>query len=152
MLSYNAPEMNRTREIADTREKGLKRYRLYKSVLERYKEAQNSGFYLEAITLMESLITDRLESILIYYNQLSPEKAFLTLGACLTALKNVQGILSDELIIQLNNWRMARNQSLHEIAKIEEDDSALFNQRYVRLQQIAKDGYKLFKLIKEEAK
>ena len=69
----------KTREIADTPEKGQKRYWLYRSVIDRYNEAYKSGYYLEAITLMESLITDRLESLLIYHGLITPNKAFMTL-------------------------------------------------------------------------
>lgn len=149
MSFYN---MSRTREIADTSDKGMKRYRLYKSVIDRFMDARRDGFYLEAITLMESLITDRLESILIHYGIIRPEKSFLMLGPCIKALQEAQGILSDDLLAQLDDWRKARNQSLHEIAKIEEGDSAIFNQRYENLQSIAIGGYNLFKAIKEETK
>ena len=148
---YNT-HMNRTREIADTPEKGQKRYQLYKSAIDRYQKALKEGFYLEAITLMESLITDRLESILIYHGIIRPEEAFRMLGPCITELQKVQGVLSDDLLVQLNNWRKDRNKSLHEIAKIEEGDPAIFNQRYSSLQQVAKDGYKLFQSIKKETR
>lgn len=141
---------NKTREIADTPEKGKKRYNLYKAVIDRYLKARECGFYLEAITLMESLITDRLESLLIYYNLLSPEEAFMTLGPCINKIRSEQGLLSDCLIEELDTWRKARNQSLHEIAKIKEGDSAVFNQRYSDLKSIAIKGYVLFKAIKAE--
>ena len=142
--------MNRTREIADSAVKGQKRYRLYKSVIDKYLKARECGFYLESITLMESLITDRLESLLIYYGLLSPEKAFLMLGPCIKMIREAKGLLSDNLLDDLDAWRMSRNKSLHEIAKIEEGDSAIFEQRYANLESIANKGYELFKEIKAE--
>lgn len=141
----------KTREIADTPEKGQKRYWLYRSVIDRYNEAYKSGYYLEAITLMESLITDRLESLLVYHGLITPNKAFMTLGSCINIIRRSQEILSEKLIDEIDEWKNSRNHALHEMAKIEEGDSAVFNQRYVSLQSVAQKGYVLFNSIKKEA-
>jgi len=42
------------------------RYFSYKEAWVRIKKAQGSGFYLEAVTLEESIIADRLISFLVY--------------------------------------------------------------------------------------
>lgn len=140
----------RTREIANTPEKGQKRYRLYKDVIGRYKQALKEGFYLEAITLMESIITDRLESALIYYGLLSPDKAFKTLERCLEKFNENQGLLSDELFDEIKVWKDGRNHALHEMAKIEEGENAVFQQRYDNQKIIAEKGYDLFSKLKTE--
>ena len=49
--------------INDSPEIGKLRYETYKGVLSKYKKAMEVGCYLEAITLMESIIFDRLASI-----------------------------------------------------------------------------------------
>ena len=139
--------MNRTREIANTPEKGQKRYLLYKAVIEQYKKAKENRFYLEAITLMESIITDRLESALIYHGIIEQDHAFRMLGDCLTKAKN---IISDQLFDELNMWRQSRNQALHEIAKIEEGDESSFEQRRPAQMLIAEEGYRLFNKLKKE--
>ena len=41
---------------------GLARHELYKVAWERYNEAMSAGFFLEAITLVDSVITDRIEA------------------------------------------------------------------------------------------
>lgn len=141
--------MVRTREIADTQKKGQTRHQLYKGVIDRYKEAMSAGFYLEAITLMESLITDRLESALIYYGKNTPNQVFLPLGSALKPFKD-QGIISDRLYDRIDAWRKSRNQSLHEVAKIEEGTTPVFRDRYAIQQVIAHEGYEIFKALKEE--
>lgn len=41
---------------------GAVRYELYKAAWTRYNEAMSAGFYLEAITIVDSVITDRIEA------------------------------------------------------------------------------------------
>ena len=41
---------------------GHDRYQLYKASIDQYQKALKDGYFLECITLMESLIKDRLES------------------------------------------------------------------------------------------
>ena len=41
---------------------GAVRNELYKAAWVRYNEAMSAGFYLEAITIVDSLITDRIEA------------------------------------------------------------------------------------------
>ena len=139
----------RKREIANTPEKGQKRYRLYRDILNRYKEAMDKGFYLESIALMESIITDRLESALIFYGFIDSSNAFRTMGPCLEKLHS-EGIISDNLHHELNEWKNGRNHALHEMAKIEEGYQTTFGQRYIEQKQIANKGYELFKSIKTE--
>ena len=138
----------RSREIADTPEKGHKRYEVYKAVLDQYKKSVEAGFYLEAITLMESIITDRLESKLIFSGLISKEEAFRTLDNCLKKLKNHFEILPSDLIDALSAWKDERNRALHEMAKIEEGDETTFDQRYSSLKAVAEDGHGLFKRLR----
>ena len=49
--------------VNDSPEIGKLRYETYKGVLSKYKKAMEVGCYLEAITLMESIVFDRLASI-----------------------------------------------------------------------------------------
>ena len=139
----------RTREIANTPEKGQKRYRLYRSVIKKYNEAMERGFFLEAIALMESIITDRMESALINYGIISKDEAFMMLGKCLDLLDK-EGLISDELYAEIDTWRGNRNRALHEMAKIEEGENAVFKQRYDNQKIIAEKGYDLFSKLKTE--
>lgn len=140
---------NKTREIADTPEKGKKRYSLYKAVIDRYKESVDSGYYLEAISLMESLITDRLESFLIYYSAMNRNESFKTLDACIRLFDKYQGLMNEDLLSRIVEWKNQRNHAVHEMAKIEEGDNTSFSQRYLELRNVANKGFELFKDIKQ---
>lgn len=53
----------KVRAIAkEDNEVGLERYKLYKSAFSRINKAIKEEYYLEAITLVESILADRLES------------------------------------------------------------------------------------------
>lgn len=141
--------MKYSREIADTTEKGQCRYNLYKSVIGRYLQAMDAGYYLEAITLMESLIMDRLDSALIYYGLSEQEFDFRTLATSLREL-NAEGLITDDLYSAIDKWRIARNRALHNMAKIAVGESPVFNIRYEEQKDVAEMGYFLFKKLKEE--
>ncbi len=107
------------------------------------------GFFLEAITLMESLISDRLESALIYYGVCTPDEVFKPLGENLKRLDSL-GIISDELYDEINHWKKSRNTALHEMAKISVGERPTFIARYENQKPIAEQGYAIFKKIKNE--
>lgn len=141
--------MSHIREIADTPEKGKIRNNLYTAVISRYKQAMDASYYLEAITLMESLITDRLESALNYYECPSQPSSYPTFKYSLDQLHK-EGIISDGLYSDLDNWRASRNMALHNMAKIEKGDAPVFAARYSTISSIAQMGYTLFRKLETE--
>lgn len=130
---------------------GIARHDTYKDVLEQYSKAMENGFYLEAITLMESIIGDRLESIA---NQISKssEYSYETLGKLITAVKKFE--ISTEMpniIEKIDVWRKDRNIALHEMAKFDKVDfEKSFNKRYAELKPIAQNGKKIFRELDKE--
>lgn len=120
-----------------------RRYDRYYNVISQYNRAISNEFYIEAITLMESLLSDRLESLL---NQLgsTSEYSFLPLGNLLSAFKKYRTLSEFEGIInKLDDWRKNRNHAIHEMAKI--SDSRSFQDDYSLLKDIALEGYEIFK-------
>ena len=66
---------------------GAMRHELYKAAWVRYNEAMSAGFYLEAITIVDSVITDRIEAYtqhLMHFNETHQQVE--RLGNALTAL------------------------------------------------------------------
>lgn len=125
------------------------RYLNYYAVIERYQQANKDNYYIECISLMESIIADRLESLA---NQISSsgDYSYKTLERLLDYLrgKNQHDLLNDELLCCLDdiyNWKDDRNMAIHEMAKITDDLSELFQTRYCKLENIAKKGYELFR-------
>lgn len=129
------------RMIVDSPEKGKYRYDVIKRAIGRYKEAFDSGYYLEAITLAESLIADRLESRALFLGNTGSD--FSTLGQLCKTLSG-DSVLSS-VIPKINSWRSNRNTSLHELAKIEDGDDISFETKYLQTKQIAEEGLGIFR-------
>lgn len=144
---------SRTRAVAtpDTTV-GSARYNLYKQAYSRINEAMQQGFYLEAITIIESLVSDRLESRLTFV--MGYDFSFKTLGELITKTKNVETDVALRALIDqdLDNWRKARNKSLHEMAKIADGDSSKWADRVKGLIPVAKDGLTVLRAIDKRYK
>jgi hypothetical protein len=154
----------KTRAIAsDNNDVGQKRNKLFKGVIGRINNAIENGYYLEAITLEESLICDRFASRFTYlYEKNHPsskdlEKKSKThfydimLG---TITSEIDEIEEDDEIKQfckkdLKDWKDRRNTALHEMAKLAEDSDKIFSVEYAKLEEIAKNGLKVFRKIEE---
>ena len=67
-------------------EVGQARMQLIKKALDKIEAAKNQGFYLEAIAILESLIADRLESLISIVDK---ETGFQTLGNSIKKLKGI---------------------------------------------------------------
>jgi hypothetical protein len=129
---------------------GTKRFCLLSAAAERAGDAFKQGFYLEAITLTESLLATRLESRLTYIRRLqkkSEETGFGTLGPlCKELLRDEARVAPDwddfQVPIQaISEWANQRNEALHEMAKLVEEDGHDFNEKYGRCCGIALRGF-----------
>lgn len=111
----------RVRAIAlDTNNVGNQRYNLYKKVIEHINKSIDNGYYLEAITLIESLIADRLESHLTFIK--GEDFSFKTLDKIVKNFSRHKSDIDDDLyrLVEeyVNNWKEKRNLVLHEMAKL----------------------------------
>ena len=124
---------------------GALRYHLFESARQHIEQSIKEGYYCEAIAIIESVITDRLESRISYlkdenvgFQNLGP--AIKKLKACETDTKLIS-ILAD-----LDEWRKKRNSALHELVKIEDGKPMLqWSQRILSLSLSATEGYELLK-------
>ena len=109
---------------------GQDRKDLYASGWKRINEAIKDEYYLEAIALLESIISDRLEArIGILTDQ--KRTGFISLEGNLRLLfdekqKCPEAKETDSKAIQLyreiDNWRINRNEALHEMMKLDKED------------------------------
>jgi hypothetical protein len=131
---------------------GMQRYGLHKQAYARIEEAKQQGFYLEAITLIESLISDRLESRLS--RLLTPEYGFQTLGSLINSVRQVETdeALKTFVTTRVDEWRTKRNSSLHELAKLSEGDERTWEERTIDLPLIAVEGLILLRLLDKHTK
>lgn len=122
---------------------GQDRYQLYKASIDQYQKALKDGYFLECITLMESLIKDRLESI---YNEIhhQDDTSKMPFGRMSNILNDLD---ETELKVKLDEWIQKRNCAIHAMAKLQEHSGVTFEERYKSLHDIAEKGYELFKEI-----
>lgn len=123
---------------------GTQRYNTYKASINRVKKAIEEEYYLEAITLCESLIADRLESRLNHLTD-SDDFSFKTLGCLHDGIRkhetNIELIqLVESRKGRLDIWRDKRNKALHAIAKIEDGDSREWEGKMKDCKAIAIEG------------
>jgi hypothetical protein len=132
-------------------EVGQARMQLIKKALDKIEAAKNQGFYLEAIAILESLIADRLESLISIVDK---ETGFQTLGSSIKKLKAI-GSKFDKSFMKfiknkLNPWRDNRNKALHEMVKLEANNLHEWEARYAKLEEEIGKGYKIFRRIDKE--
>ncbi len=133
---------NHNRMITNSPEKGEFRHQIYKEAIERYNKAIKDEYYLEATTLMESLISDRLESRALF---LGKKASFQTLGRLCDMLES-DSVLSD-IIPSVRIWAKSRNTALHTLAKIEDGNYQTFKEKYLETKTTAMEGIRLFRKI-----
>ena len=111
------------------------------------------GFYLEAIALIDSVATDRFESILsrasgrgLVFRELgSTIKEFESLG--------VEFLDDSSLVDEFQKWLYSRNRWLHEFARIGENENMSYSDRRRETENCAKVGHELLKrLIRADKK
>ena len=126
---------------------GKQRQGIYQQAHEHIVIAMDSGFYLEAITLIESLISDRLESRLTYL--LGTDFSFKVLHDLIkeTQKNEADEILLNLVTIDLDEWRKQRNKAIHEMVKIVEGDTSTWEYRSNKLPAIATEGHALLRKI-----
>ena len=143
---------NNERMISNSPEKGRQRYQVIRDAISRYNEAIKAGYYLEAITLAESLIADRLESRAIFLGH--DNAAFQTLGNLCKKLQDDKEL--SDVISNIQEWRASRNNALHSLAKIKNGSIESFQDRYYDTKSTAVEGIQVFrkldKLLKESRK
>ncbi len=103
-------------------EKNYQKYQTYKSAMEKINAAIEAGFFLEAITIEESILTDRLLRF-CKNNRYSKSHDKATLGNELFFIRKKLIEQLDELgfnfLDDLDQFWSGRNICLHQIAKSE---------------------------------
>lgn len=148
-------KMNKTRAIRQSFKDavGEARYKLMKEAIDRVLKSQKEGYYLEAITILESLIADRLESALS--DSENNRIGFWTLEKLIRTSEysiNLDSQLKNIIINDLKNWKDKRNKALHEMVKLEENNLHDWSTRYAEFQIAVDNGYEIFKQLNKRIK
>ncbi|MDG1049233.1 MAG: hypothetical protein P8M11_07030 [Planctomycetota bacterium] len=128
----------------------------YAFVHERYNKALSAGFYLEAITICESLISDRLLSSLHHREKVerNPKKGLAELigkhkkQPLLDPVAMANGERVMDIFSELDRWRRERNALLHGIAKcVPGTKLAPAASLMERSKKAAEEGMHLFRML-----
>lgn len=124
----------------------------YREAWTRIKEAQKQGFYLEAITIEESIISDRLSSY--FRNVLKIEKKPTTLKGIHDLWKkhHPEVIASSDytdLMQTLDKWREDRNKAIHDIVHTDTHIDRSIENFLSDTRTVAEEGEKLTRIISQ---
>lgn len=126
---------------------GTQRRILFEHARTHIERSIAEGFFCEAIAIIESVISDRLESRVSYLTK--SNVGFETLGYLLGELRRVESD-SEMLAIALetDEWRKKRNGALHELVKVEANKPVYTWQDRMRdIAVSASEGYEILKRV-----
>lgn len=145
------------------------KYEAYREAWTRIKQAQKSGFFLEAITIEESIISDRLISYLTRTPEAPSPKdkkgKILSFNQLIERWQKhllpntISSTDYTDLTIEIDEWRKSRNDAIHAIVKSEPgqsiDDIEVFLENAkkvaVRGEYLAREVCKWDKQVKRKA-
>lgn len=103
---------------AKAKAKNSTKYWSYKEAFDRMESAQKQGFFLEVVTIAESIISDRLLSFLWQRNILDPSKHDVNTGFSTLIKKWKADDGADTTLAEkVDTWREKRNIVVHSIVK-----------------------------------
>jgi len=123
---------------------GKERYEIIRAAISRYNYSMEQGFYLEATTLIESLLSDRLESRLGQLTKIPIN--FDTIGQLLKKLNKVETDIELKNIMnkKLSIWCGQRNATVHQAVKIEMGKKKVWAEFLEDSKRTAIEGRKIF--------
>ena len=133
-------------------EKQIGRYLRYKLAFERLDEALEESWLLEVISLEESIITDRLMSILDAKGETVSKKQ--SLSRLISHAKKLMigggATVDGDFFHELEQWRDARNECFHAFCKLDdhayaENSAEIFSEQ---MMDTAKKGRELVDIVK----
>ncbi len=118
------------------------KYELIRSARKRVDRAIQSGFHIEATALLESLIADRIESVI--ENKTGEVQKVQNLR---TLVKNAisLGIISEDLAADIRSWSDNRAKVVHEMVKVSSENSGSWRERMTFARQLAVEGKEILK-------
>lgn len=129
-----------------------KRRQLYAKAITKAKSAHKNGFFIEAISIWESIIADRLEARRQFlYPELEEKHVFGTLNFLIKRLKKEEDKENIDLMEcygKIFEWSDDRNVAVHELVKLDRDNlDNSWKKRYTKLKATSEKGQELTKNI-----
>lgn len=112
----------------------------------------DSGFYLEAIALTDSVISECMNSVFFYSSDAPVRIKGINDGIRKLQSLNIE-ILDETLSADTLSWGKHRNSAIHGFTKLSEFDGADWDSRRLQVKLRAQEGYKLARRwLRESAK
>jgi hypothetical protein len=126
---------------------GALKSELIKAANKRVKSCIKTGHHLEAITLLESLIADRLEAGLS--RKKVEKQPISTLGPLLNESLSSK-LISADFCSEIRSWSRERNKVLHEMVKVRDLNSGTWRERMKHARCLATEGLQIYKKLSTE--
>lgn len=128
------------------------RYGLYKLANEQLKAAYEAEFYIECVSICESIISDRIEARLQFLRRGTDKPSHIdSLGRLLKQVTDIEPEDQVELraaYASIQEWGNARNKTIHQFVKVTDQNQDLDGKGRVRnAKTAARDGIRLMKMI-----
>ena len=111
---------------------------LYHRAYSRVNKAIATGFHIEAIAILESLMCDRLENLL---QAIHPDSRVElgSLGKLYNSV-NKEVEIPELLLADLKQWNKARGQVIHQLVKISDVEAASWRERMAFARKTSREG------------
>jgi hypothetical protein len=135
---------------------GRARQELYRGTYKRLKEAIEAGFWIEAIALCESIISDRIQARISHLGNHDEEsRRIKMLGVLVKHIKSVDSPIKfanlSLIYHDIENWNSARNKAIHRAVKINVGDNfRKWDHFYEELEVTARDGADICRRLSNE--
>lgn len=126
-------------------EASQKRYKLYAAANNQIKAAFEAGFYIECVSICESIIGDRIEARIQFIKHDDTKRHFVdAVGNRLTYLRSIE-VENDPNLSALYNeitlWTRKRNEVIHQFVKVTDANHELSaEQRTALSKEAAEQG------------
>ena len=125
-----------------TSELGKAKQELYRKAHKHLDRATTKGSHIEVIAILESLMSDRLESAISSIT--GESQAVNSLGSLVSKFHQIHSI-DDELRLRLREWNRHRSQIIHQMVKLTENHTPTWAERMTFARRVASEGKILFK-------
>ena len=132
--------------MAYTPDVGRARQELYRGTYKRLKEAIEAGFWIEAIALCESIISDRLQARISHLKGHSEDaRRNKMLGGLVRQIKTQEKQIGFEklhaIYDDIAKWKDDRNEAVHRAVKLNVGETfRKWDEFYDALEQTAREG------------
>lgn len=135
---------------------GRARQELYRGTYKRLKQAIEAGFWIEAIALCESIISDRMQARIAHLGDHDEEsRKIKSLTTLLSHLRERDSPLKFGKLVaiydEIRHWNHARNKAIHRAVRISDgDEFQKWDHFYNELEITARGGADICRRVSNE--